>query len=82
MTQPDLFSAKTEWFDIEVARGADLNRVLADAGREGWAPHAITWPSGQRGARITGRRPIGSKDLPDTFPTQPRVRTTKTKTRP
>jgi len=29
MTQPDLFSAKTEWFDIEVARNADLNRVLA-----------------------------------------------------
>ena len=76
-TEPDLFQTGTQPFDLQVARGADLSRLMADAGRAGWVLHAITWPEGKRGARVTGRRPIGSKDLPDTFPTPPRGRTTQ-----
>lgn len=73
MTQPDLFRTRSEWFNVEVDRGADVTRVMADMQARGWAWHSFTPPDGRHGYRIQGRRPANARPIPDTFDARKRA---------
>lgn len=78
--QSDLFSGRTrpsEWFDITLKTDGQLEAVLAEMTGKGWRWHSITWRTPTQGHKITGTRPVGSSDIPNTLPTPPRRQATK-----
>lgn len=73
MTQPDLLQTRSEWFSVEVNRGADPIRVLRRMEAEGWTWASFALPDGRHGYRIQGRRPAHAQPIPDTFDARKRA---------